>query len=148
MIMQPSRTKFRKYKKVKIRQLKEQTVRSCLFYDRLKFGNVGLKSIESARLSARQIESAKKVIRKSMNKVGFFWVLPFPHIPVTKKSLGVRMGKGKGNISYWVHRLLEGDVLFEINGISKTKAIQILKKASAKIPVTTKIIYRSNIGEF
>jgi large subunit ribosomal protein L16 len=146
MLLQASRTKFRKYKKVKVRKQKKNRILSVSLHKRLNFGTVGLKSIESCRISARQIESARKVIRKGLNKLGCFWIIPFPDFPVTKKSLGVRMGKGKGSVTFWVCRLLEGDVLFEVSGISVDQASRILKKASKKLPVKTSLVNRLGIS--
>lgn len=147
MLLQPARTKFRKYKKIKVRQLKPKTVLSCDVTRRLSFGFIGLKSLESARMTSRQIESARKVIRKGLNKFGNLWVIPFPDMPVTKKSLGVRMGKGKGNVSYWVCRLIEGDIIFEVNGVSITQASRVIKDASKKLPVKTALVYRKNVAK-
>lgn len=146
MLLQPFRTKFRKHKKVKVRQLKKNKVFSSVLHDRLSFGSIGLKSLESARLSARQIESARKVIRKGLNKLGCLWIIPFPDLPVTKKAIGVRMGKGKGSVSYWTFNLFEGDVLFEVSGISINQGSRILKKASKKLPVKTSLVSRFGVA--
>jgi len=147
MLLQPSRTKFRKYKKVKVRQLKKNRIFSSVLHNRLAFGTIGLKSLESAKLSARQLESARKVIRKGLNRLGVLWTLPFPNFPVTKKSLGTRMGKGKGNVTFWVCRLVEGDLLFEISGISLNQASRILRKASKKLPVKTSLVSRLGVAK-
>jgi len=146
MLLQPSQTKFRKYKKVKVRQLKKNKIFSSVLHNRLTFGTIGLKSLESAKISARQLESARKVIRKGLNKLGILWTLPFPYFPVTKKSLGTRMGKGKGNVSFWVCRLIKGDLLFEISGISLNQASRIIRKASKKLPVKTTLVNRLGVA--
>jgi large subunit ribosomal protein L16 len=148
MLLQPARTKFRKYKKVKVRQVKNKTIFSSDYINRLSFGFIGLKSLDSARVTSRQLESARKVIRKGLNRFGCLWVIPFPDIPVTNKSLGVRMGKGKGNVSFWVCRLVEGDIIFEIDGVSLARASRVLKDASKKLPVRTTLVYRSDIAKY
>lgn len=106
----------------------------------LKFGSLGLKSLESGKLNSRQIESARKVITRYMKRAGKLWIMVFPHTPVTKKPAEVRMGSGKGNVEYYIARIKPGRIIFEIDGIDSEAARISLEKAAAKLPFKTKIV--------
>ena len=107
--------------------------------NKLKFGLIGLKSKESGVLNLKQINSAKQTILKKMKKQGKIWTRIFPNISITKKSIGTRMGKGKGQISHWSAKISAGTVLFEICGTNYNKTISALKAGSAKLCLKTKI---------
>jgi large subunit ribosomal protein L16 len=137
MILQPKRTKFKKYRKKYLKNL-QTTKRS-----KLCFGEFGLKVLESSRLTARQIESVRQTINRTLRRKCKVWIMVFPHIPVTKKPNENRMGKGKGRISFWCAPVRAGTVLFEISGrASVKKIVSALKKGGAKLPVKTKLITR------
>lgn len=106
----------------------------------LKFGALGLKSLESGKLNSRQIESARKVITRYMKRAGKLWISVFPHTPVTAKPAEVRMGSGKGNVEYYIAKIKPGRIIFEIDGIEPGEAEVALQKAAAKLPFKTKII--------
>ena len=104
------------------------------------FGSYGLRALESGRISARQIEAARRVITRRMKRRGKVWIKIFPSTPVTSKPVEVRMGKGKGAVDYWVCPVKRGTLLYEVGGISKEVA-QALKGGATKLPVATKIIF-------
>lgn len=106
----------------------------------LAFGGFGLKAMEGGRLTARQIEAARRVIARCMNRAGKVWIRSFPDVPITKKPIEVRMGKGKGSVEYWVFDTLPGKVIFEVDGVSDAVATLALEKASCKLPLKTKVI--------
>ena len=106
----------------------------------LSYGSFGLKALESAKLSSRQIESARRVITRSMKRSGKLWIMVFPHTPITKKPAEVRMGSGKGSVEYWVSKIKPGRIVFEIDGVSNDVAIEALQKASAKLPFKTRVV--------
>lgn len=108
----------------------------------LAFGSFGLKSIDGCRVTARQIESARRAAVRCMKRQGKFWIKIFPHLPVSKKPAEVRMGKGKGSVEYYAARVSPGRILFEIDGVSEEVAMNALELASAKLPVRTKIVKR------
>jgi large subunit ribosomal protein L16 len=124
-----------KYKKTKKGRLKKYEFKS----NDLKFGNIGLKTIESGLISARQLEAARQAIVRKMKRKGKIWIKVFPDLPVTSKPTGVRMGKGKGSVSHWVVRVKGGTVLFEATGISVTTMASAFKTGGAKLPLKTKI---------
>jgi large subunit ribosomal protein L16 len=129
----PKRTKFRKYFKGKIKGVASRgTV--------VSFGSFGLKTLEAARLTARQIEAARRVIARQTKRGGKVWIRVFPHLPVTCKSEGVPMGSGKGAVDHYVARVKPGHVLFEIDGISPELVKEAFTLAGHKLPVKTKII--------
>ena len=105
----------------------------------LNFGTIGLKALESGLISARQIEAARQAIARKMKKRGKIWIKVFPSLPITKKPTEVRMGKGKGSVSYWAVRVRGGSVLFEICGVNSKTAIKAFKTGSAKLPIKTQI---------
>lgn len=128
-MLQPKRTKFRKMHKGKNRGL---TLNS-----KIHFGTFGLKAITRGRLNSREIESARRVITKAMNRQGKIWIRVFPDKPITQKPLEVRMGKGKGNVEYWVALVQPGTILYEIDGLSESASRLAFKLASAKLSVKT-----------
>jgi large subunit ribosomal protein L16 len=134
-MLTPSKTKYRKSQKGGKKILGTAPTGTAL-----KFGSFGLKSIESAKLNSRQIESARKVITRNMKRAGKMWIVVFPHTPVTKKPAEVRMGSGKGNVEYYVAKIKPGRIVFEIDGVPEQVALMALEKASAKLPFKTKVV--------
>lgn len=132
MFLQPKKSK---YKKVKKGRLKKYTYKT----DKLSFGTIGLKSLESGLISARQIESARQAIVRKIKRKGKLWIKIFPDLPITKKPTEVRMGKGKGAVSHWVSRIRGGTIIFELCGVSDKIAINAFRTGSAKLPVKTKV---------
>ena len=130
----PKRTKFRKFQKGKIKGLSVANTK-------LTNGIMGLKSLEIGRIKPSHIESCRQNIsRKLKNTSGKLWINIFPHISVTSKAVGVRMGKGKGAVDYWTSQVRPGQIMLEISGVSPILAKTILLKASFKLPVKTKIV--------
>jgi large subunit ribosomal protein L16 len=135
--MFPKKTKFRKFHKGRIHGLSTGGTTELLF------GDFGIKALDPERLTARQIEAARRAIVRYLRKSGRMWIRVFPDIAVSQKPAEVRMGKGKGNPEFWVARVKPGRVLFEIEGIEEAMAIEALTKASAKLPVRTRFIKRA-----
>ena len=132
-MMSPKRTKFRKAHKGRIHgDAKGGTS--------LNFGSYGMKALQPERITARQIEAARRAITRHIKRQGRVWIRIFPDKPITKKPLEVRMGKGKGNVSHWVCKVGGGTVLFEIDGVSKKAAQVAFRTGSAKLPVKTSMI--------
>jgi large subunit ribosomal protein L16 len=127
--------KYIKYKKTKKGRLREFEFKA----NNLKFGTIGLKAVESGIINSRQIEAARQAITRKIKRKGKVWIKVFPDLPITSKPTGVRMGKGKGNISHWGARVRGGNVLFEICGVNFNTAVSALKTGSAKLPIKTKI---------
>ena len=137
-MMSPKRTKFRKAHKGRIHgNAKGNT--------QLNFGAFGLKALEPERITARQIEAARRAITRSMKRAGRVWIRIFPDLPVSTKPAEVRMGSGKGSPEYWVARVQPGRIVFEIDGVSETLAREALSLGAAKLPIRTKFVTR--IGE-
>ena len=134
-MLQPKRTKFRKQQKGRNRGL-------ALRGSRVSFGEYGLKCTGRGRITARQIEAARRAISRHVKRGGRLWIRVFPDKPVSKKPLEVRMGKGKGNPEYWVALVQPGMVLYEIQGVEESLARQAFKLASAKLPVSTEFARR------
>jgi large subunit ribosomal protein L16 len=134
-MLQPMRTKFRKAHKGRIHGL----ATSGHF---LAFGQFGLKAMEPERLTARQIEAARRALTRHMKRAGRVWIRIYPDVPVSKKPLEVRMGSGKGAPEFWVARVKPGRVLFEIDGVPVTLAREALALAAAKLPIKTRFIER------
>lgn len=111
--------------------------------DYLAFGNFGLKSISRGNLTARQIESGRKVVSKYIKKTGKLWIRIFPDISYTQKPIDVRMGNGKGDINYYIFKIKPGRIIYEIKGLSNVMSTKILKLASFKLPLKTTIIFSS-----
>ena len=133
MFLQPKKTKYKKARKGRLSKL---NFKSCT----LKFGTIGLKTTESGTISARQLEAARQAINKKIHRKGKLWIRIYPTTPITSKPLEVRMGKGKGNVSYWATRVSGGSVLFELCGINLNLAKIAFKTGGAKLPLKTKII--------
>ncbi len=132
----PKRTKFRKAFKGRIHGLTKGAAT-------LDFGSYGLKALEPERVTARQIEAARRAISRAMKRQGKMWIRIFPDVPVSKKPPEVRQGKGKGSVEYWVCRVKPGRVMFEIDGVSEETAREAFELAAAKLPIKTKFIMRS-----
>lgn len=132
----PKRTKFRKAFKGRIHGLTKGAAT-------LDFGSYGLKALEPERVTARQIEAARRAISRAMKRQGKMWIRIFPDVPVSKKPPEVRQGKGKGSVEYWVCRVKPGRVMFEIDGVSEETAREAFALAAAKLPIKTKVIMRS-----
>ncbi|HAQ34987.1 MAG: 50S ribosomal protein L16 [Maricaulis sp.] len=137
-MLQPKRTKFRKAHKGRIHGLAKGGFT-------LNFGSYGLKAVEPERVTARQIEAARRAVTRHMKRAGRVWIRIFPDVPVSKKPTEVRMGKGKGSPEYWVARVKPGRIMFEIDGVPDSVAREALELGAAKLPVKTKIVTR--IGE-
>jgi large subunit ribosomal protein L16 len=131
----PSKTKYRKAQKggKKITGVSNSG-------SKLSYGTFGIKALSSGRLKANQIEATRRSISKNLKKDGKVFVRVFPHIPVSGKPAEVRMGSGKGSVSYWMTRVKPGLILFEVDGATEEVAINALQKASAKLPFITKIV--------
>ena len=134
-MLQPTRSKFRKQFKGRI----HGTATSGIT---LAFGQYGLKALEPERVTARQIEAARRALTRFMKRSGRVWIRVFPDVPVSKKPIEVRMGKGKGTPEVWVCRVKPGRILFEVDGIPLDVAKQALALAAAKLPVKTRFIER------
>src|SRR6266566_38186 len=134
-MLQPTRTKFRKAHKGRIHGLATSAAH-------LAFGQYGLKALEPERVTARQIEAARRALTRHMKRAGQVWIRIFPDVPVSKKPLEVRMGSGKGTPEYWVVRIKPGRILFEIDGISEALAREALALAAAKLPIKTRFVER------
>ena len=134
-MLQPKRTKFRKQQKGKNRGLAQAG-------NKVSFGEYGLKALGRGRLTARQIEAARRAMTRHVKRVGKIWIRVFPDVPVTKKPLEVRMGKGKGNVEYWVCKIQPGRVLYEMEGVDEETARKAFKLAAAKLPFKTTFVTR------
>jgi len=136
-MLQPNRTKYRKVQKgkTKLRGVAKGGTQ-------LNFGRYGLKATSSARISARQIEAARRSITRHMRRVGKLWIRIFPDVPITDKPAEVRMGKGKGTVEFWCARVRPGRVIFELDGVPQEVAEEAFRLASAKLPVETKFVTR------
>jgi len=134
-MLQPVRTKLRKAFKGRIHG-------TATSGDTLAFGQYGLKALEPERVTARQIEAARRALTRFMKRSGRVWIRVFPDVPVSKKPIEVRMGKGKGSPELWVVRVKPGKILFEVDGIPQNVAKEALTLAAAKLPVKTRFIER------
>jgi large subunit ribosomal protein L16 len=134
-MLQPNRTKFRKAFKGRIHG-------AATSGTSLTFGQFGLKALEPERVTARQIEAARRAMTRHMKRAGRVWIRIFPDVPVSKKPIEVRMGKGKGTPELWVCRIKPGRILFEIDGVSVQVAREALDLAAAKLPIKTRFIER------
>ena len=110
----------------------------------LNFGSYGLKSTEPERVTARQIEAARRAITRHMKRQGRVWIRIFPDVPVTAKPVEVRMGKGKGAIDYWAAKVKPGRIMFEIDGVSEEIAREALRLGAIKLPVLTRVVVRED----
>ena len=134
-MLQPKKTKYRKQHKGRIRVLAKGG-------SNLDFGTYGLKALQPERITARQIEAARRALTRHMKRQGKVFIRIFPDVPVSKKPLEVRQGKGKGSVEYWAARVEPGRILFELDGVSEVIARQALSLAAAKLPIKTKFIVR------
>jgi large subunit ribosomal protein L16 len=134
-MLQPMRTKFRKAHKGRIHGLASSAVS-------LAFGQYGLKALEPERITARQIEAARRALTRHMKRSGRVWIRVFPDVPVSKKPLEVRMGSGKGTPEFWVARVKPGRILFELDGVAVDVAKEALALAAAKLPIKTRFVER------
>ena len=134
-MLQPKRTKFRKAHKGRIKGAAKGGTT-------LNFGSYGLKAVEPERITARQIEAARRAMTREMKRAGRVWIRIFPDVPVSKKPTEVRMGKGKGSPEYWAARVKPGRIMFEIDGVNDEPARSALQLAAAKLPIKTRIVKR------
>ncbi len=134
-MLQPKRTKFRKAHKGRIHGVAKGGVD-------LAFGQFGLKAQEPERVTARQIEAARRAITREMKRAGRVWIRVFPDLPVSKKPTEVRMGKGKGSVEFWTARVKPGRILFEIDGVPEDVAKEALRLGAMKLPIITRVITR------
>jgi len=133
--MQPKRTKYRK-------QFKGRNAGLAQRGSSVAFGEFGLKTTDRGRMTAREIEAARRAISRYIKRGGNLWIRVFPDVPITKKPLEVRMGSGKGNVEYYVARVQPGKVLFEIEGLAEETAREAFRLASAKLSVSTMFVKR------
>ena len=136
-MLQPSRTKFRKQHKGRIHGAAKGGTT-------LNFGEYGLKTIEPERITAREIEAARRAITRHMKRAGRVWIRVFPDVPVSKKPAEVRMGSGKGAPGYWVAKVMPGRILFEIDGVDIETAKESMRLGAAKLSVATKFVARAH----
>ncbi|MDE2791830.1 MAG: 50S ribosomal protein L16 [Paracoccaceae bacterium] len=136
-MLAPKRTKYRKQHKGRIHGLAKGG-------STLNFGSWGLKATRPERVTARQIEAARRAMTRQMKRQGRVWVRIFPDVPVSKKPTEVRMGKGKGAVEYWAVRVKPGRVMFEIDGVSDSVAREALRLAAMKLPVKSRVVQRED----
>lgn len=136
-MLQPKRTKFRKVQKGRNR--------GSVHDMNVSFGNFALKAIKHGRITSRQIESARRAMTRAIKRQGKVWIRIFPDKPITKKPLEVRMGKGKGNVEYWVALVQPGKILYEIDGVSEELAREAFRLASAKLPIKSAFAFKEFI---
>ena len=134
-MMQPKKTKYRRAHKGRIKGLATTAIK-------LDYGSFGLKALEPERVTARQIEAARRAITRHMKRAGRVWIRIFPDVPVSKKPTEVRMGKGKGAPEFWAARVSPGRIMFEIDGVPVDIAREALTLAAAKLPIKTRFIAR------
>ncbi|VFP87640.1 50S ribosomal protein L16 [Candidatus Erwinia haradaeae] len=134
-MLQPRRTKFRKMQKGRNRGLAQGRD--------ISFGVFGLKAVDRGRLTARQIEAARRAMTRAMKRQGKIWIRIFPDKPITEKPLEVRMGKGKGNVEYWVAMIQPGKVLYEMSGVSEELAREAFKLAASKLSIKTTFVTKT-----
>ena len=137
-MLQPKKTKYRKQQKGKLRGFATSGAK-------VSFGEYGLKAITRGRVTARQIEAARRAMTRHIKRGGKVWIRIFPDVPITKKPVEVRMGKGKGNVEYWVAKITPGKVLYEMEGVTEEVAREAFRLAAAKLPVITTFITRAKM---
>jgi large subunit ribosomal protein L16 len=135
-MLQPKRTKFRKQQKGRNRGLATRG-------NKVSFGEFGLKATGRGRITARQIEAARRAMTRHIKRGGKIWIRVFPDKPISKKPLEVRQGKGKGNVEYWVAQIQPGRVLYEMEGVAEDVAREAFRLAAAKLPVSTTFVSRT-----
>ena len=136
-MLQPKRTKFRKAHKGRIHGLAKGGTK-------LNFGSFGLKAIEPERVTARQIEAARRALTRHMKRQGRVWIRIFPDVPVTAKPIEVRMGKGKGSVDRWVAKIKPGRIMFEVDGVAEDVAMEALRLAAMKLSVKSRFVKRED----
>ncbi|QBY02353.1 50S ribosomal protein L16 [Rhodophyticola sp. CCM32] len=136
-MLQPKRTKFRK-------QFKGRIKGEAKGGSDLTFGTYGLKALQPERVTARQIEAARRAMTRHMKRQGRVWIRIFPDVPVTSKPTEVRMGKGKGSVDFWACKVKPGRIMFEIDGVSEPVAREALRLAAMKLPVKTRTVVRED----
>lgn len=139
-MLSPKKTKHRKQQKGRIKGIAQRG-------NQLAFGTFGIKTLDAARLTSRQIEAARIAVTRYMKREGQVWIRIFPDVPVTKKPAEVRMGKGKGALDHWVAKVEPGRILFEIEGVPLEVGREALRLAAQKLPVVTKFIVRRDYAE-
>lgn len=137
-MLQPKRTKFRKAHKGRIKGKAKGG-------SDMNFGTYGLKALEPDRVTARQIEACRRAITRHMKRVGRVWIRVFPDVPVSKKPLEVRMGKGKGSVEFWAARVKPGRIMFEIDGVDLETAKEALRLGAQKLPIKVKFVQRLDV---
>jgi large subunit ribosomal protein L16 len=135
-MLQPKRTKYRKQQKGRNRGLAQVG-------NQVSFGEYGLKAVGRGRITARQIEAARRAMTRHVKRGGKIWIRIFPDKPITKKPLEVRQGKGKGNVEYWVAQIQPGRVMYEMEGVSEEVAREAFRLAAAKLPIKTTFVERT-----
>jgi len=135
-MLQPKRTKFRKQHKGRNRGLAQRG-------SKVSFGDIALKATGRGRLTARQIEAARRAMTRHVKRGGKIWIRVFPDKPITQKPLEVRQGKGKGNVEYWVAQIQPGRILYEREGVDEVTAREAFALAAAKLPISTTIVTRT-----
>ena len=135
-MLQPKRTKFRKVHKGRNRGLAQSG-------NKVSFGEFGLKCVDRGRITARQIEAARRAMTRHIKRGGKIWIRVFPDTPISNKPLEVRMGKGKGNVDHWVAKVQPGSVLYEMEGVSEDIAREAFQLAAAKLPIKTTFVSRA-----
>ncbi len=136
-MLQPKRTKFRK-------QFKGTNKGLAKGGSDLNFGTYGLKALQPERVTARQIEAARRAMTRHMKRQGRVWIRIFPDVPVTSKPTEVRMGKGKGSVDFWAAKVKPGRVMFEIDGVAEDVAHEALRLAAMKLPIKTRVVVRED----
>ena len=134
-MLAPKRTKYRKQQKGRIHGMAKGGTT-------LNFGSFGLKAEQAGRISSRQIEAARRTMTRHLKRQGKLWIRVFPDVPVSKKPLEVRQGKGKGSVEYWAARVKPGRIMFELDGVSEELAREAMALAAAKLPIATKFVKR------
>ena len=135
-MLQPKRTKFRKMFKGKNRGLAQAG-------NKVSFGEYGLKATQRGRVTARQIEAARRAMTRKVKRTGKIWIRIFPDVPISSKPLEVRMGKGKGNVDYWCSKVQPGTVLYEMEGVPEEVAREAFRLAANKLPIKTTFVIRA-----
>ena len=139
-MLQPKRTKYRRPQKGRAKGNAQRG-------NQLAFGSFGIKSLDTHWITARQIEAARVAMTRYMKRGGKVWRNIFPHMPLTKKPIGTRQGKGKGNVEAWVAVVKEGKIMFEIAGVDEATAREALRLAAHKLPIKTKFVMREESGD-
>src|SRR6187431_1582188 len=136
-MLQPTKTKFRKAHKGRIKGVAGSGAT-------LSFGQFGLKAVEPERVTARQIEAARRALTRHMKRQGRVWIRVFPDVPVSKKPTEVRMGKGKGSVEFWAAKVKPGRIMFEIDGVAEDIAKEALRLAAMKLPIKCRFVARED----